>query len=293
MAPHTDISMRALIVTLKSPLGGRSTSNISAITGVAPRTVNNIYARAIERGFDPNYIPIVIKDEFLEDAPKSGRPIKQTDYLKEAISTKVCGDRYGRELSCADIAGFISTAGFDISAKTVWRILRKMDFKKTKPTRKPGLTKKMRDERLRWCIDHQDWTLEDWKNVIWSDETSIVLNHRRGGYRIWRTSSEAIVKSCIRERWKGYSEFMFWACFTYDKKGPCHCYTPETAQEKREAQEIIDQMNIELEPLLRTEWELRTSIARVSLRNLGGPKPQWKWNQKNGKLARSKNGGID
>jgi hypothetical protein len=27
-------------------------------------------------------------------------------------------------------------------------------------------------------------TFENWMNVIWSDETSVVLNHRRGGYRI-------------------------------------------------------------------------------------------------------------
>ena len=25
---------------------------------------------------------------------------------------------------------------------------------------------------------------------------------------------------------------MFWGCFSYDKKGPCHCWTPETNKEK-------------------------------------------------------------
>jgi hypothetical protein len=33
---------------------------------------------------------------------------------------------------------------------------------------------------------HGDWTLEDWKNVIWADETSIVLGRRRGGTRVRR-----------------------------------------------------------------------------------------------------------
>ena len=45
--------------------------------------------------------------------------------------------------------------------------------------------------------------------MIWSDETSVILLHRRGGYRIWRSKDEAFVRSCIRERWKGASEFMF------------------------------------------------------------------------------------
>ena len=45
--------------------------------------------------------------------------------------------------------------------------------------------------------------------MIWSDETSVVLLHRRGGYKIWRKADEAFVRSCIRERRKGYLEFMF------------------------------------------------------------------------------------
>jgi hypothetical protein len=49
-----------------------------------------------------------------------------------------------------------------------------------KPTKKPGLTDKMKAARLKFCQDHADWTLEDWKNVIWTDETSVVLGHRRG-----------------------------------------------------------------------------------------------------------------
>ena len=60
----------------------------------------------------------------------------------------------------------------------------------------------------------------------------------------------------VRERQKEYSEFMFWGCFTYDKKGPCHIWTPETKQEKEEAQKAIESMNKDLEPILKEEWEL-------------------------------------
>ncbi|OJJ79518.1 uncharacterized protein ASPGLDRAFT_1040611 [Aspergillus glaucus CBS 516.65] len=41
-----------------------------------------------------------------------------------------------------------------------------------------------------FCLAHKDWTLEDWKNVIFTDETSVALSHRRGGIRIWRTKDE-------------------------------------------------------------------------------------------------------
>jgi hypothetical protein len=80
----------------------------------------------------------------------------------------------------------------------------------------------MKAARLEWALVHKDWTLEDWKKVIWTDETSVLLSHRRGGYRIWRRRDKTVLKSCVRSRWKGYSEFMFWGAFSYDKKGPMH-----------------------------------------------------------------------
>jgi transposase len=213
--------------------------------------------------------------------------------VKESIVKKVRRDRYGREKSCADLAGDLSREGVDISATTVWRVLKSAGYNKTKPTRKPGLTKKMKEERLAWCRTHEHWTLDDWKNVIWSDETSVVLNHRRGGYRVWRTRDEAFTKSVIRERWKGYSEFMFWGCFSYDYKGPCHVWKPETAQEKKDAAIKINALNIALEPEMREQWELTTSMRRIGLRNKPGKAPQWRWTEKNGKLTRRGGGGID
>jgi hypothetical protein len=52
-------------------------------------------------------------------------------------------------------------------------------------------------------------------------------------------------------------------------------------------------MNKELELIMRKQWEITNGIQRMGLQNLPGPKPQWRWNQKNGKLTRGKGGGID
>jgi transposase len=140
MAPNHDIATRALVVALKSPSGGKTTLEVVAITGVSKPIVNKIYARAIERGFDPNATPLILKDEYLEDAPRSGRPTKQTSEVKQSISQSVRHDRYGREKTCADLAGELSQGIIDISPTTIYRCLKSLGFKKTKPTRKPGLT---------------------------------------------------------------------------------------------------------------------------------------------------------
>ncbi|KAJ5160333.1 uncharacterized protein N7482_007337 [Penicillium canariense] len=257
MPKQPDIATRATVVALKA-YTSKSSHEIATITNLSISAVNKIYARAIERGFEVRL------------------------------------DRYGREKSCADLAGELSKEGIIISAATIWRILKNAGLRKTKPTRKPGLTKKMKADRLAWCLEHQAWTLDDWKNVIWSDETSVILLHRRGSYRVWRSKDEAFVRSCIRERWKGACEFMFWGCFTYDKKGPYYCWKPETAQEKRESEQEIEQLNCEIEPILKADWELETQMRRVNLRRQpAGKRPIWKFNQKTGKLGRGRKGGID
>jgi len=156
------------------------------------------------------------------------------------------------------------------------------------------LTTEQRKARLKFAQDHRDWTLEDWKKVIWSDETSIVCGYRLGGYRVWRRPEERFVKSCIRPRWKGYSEFMFWGCFSWDQKGPCHIWSKETPDEKKKNDKLLAKFNEELEPILKAEWELITPTRRLGLRNKPGPKPVWKWDKDHGKLIREgKAGGID
>ena len=88
---------------------------------------------------------------------------------------------------------------------------------------------------------------------------------------------------------------MFWGCFSYDKKGPCHIWDDETPAEKKEAKEWLEQRNQELEEICRQEWELETAMRRLNVRRkVGGIKPKWRWTEKTGKLERKAlRGGID
>jgi len=46
---------------------------------------------------------------------------------------------------------------------------------------------------------------------------------------------------------------MFWGCFSWDKKGPCHIWTKETAQEKKQSEEELEEINEALKEHLQTE----------------------------------------
>ena len=149
------------------------------------------------------------------------------------------------------------------------------------------------EARYQFALRYKDWTIEDWKNVIWSDEISVILNSRRGKIRSWRQPYEVFVKTTVRRRFVGAMEFMFWGCFSYDKKGPCHIWKTETAAEKRECEADLAKINAALEPECKAQWELETGLRRMGLRNLGGPKPKWKFTVETGKVTISgKKGGI-
>lgn len=288
MSRYHDIATRAQVVALRAH--GVSVAAIEAATNISNRSQRRMLETAQQRGYQPGG---VLLDEHVKDAPRSGAPRKRTQEIDEKVAATVRRDRYGREKGIHTIAGELYDAGIEISPSTIHRSLRAQGFKSVKPTRKPGLTPRMRQERLNWALKHKDWTLDQWKDVIWTDETSVVMGVRRGGVRIWRQSSEKFNNTCIRNRWKGYSEFMFWAAFSYDTKGPFHIYKKETKAQKKKAEAAIKKLNEENEPIMKAEWELNTGVERLGLRGKPGPKPQWKFDKDHGKLSCSGRGGID
>lgn len=90
-----DLSTRAFVLALKT-YTTKTSAEIAAICNLSKSSVDRIYGRACQRGYYPNLIPVVVKDSYLEDAPRSGRPSKQ-DQIKEPVLDKIRCDRYGRE----------------------------------------------------------------------------------------------------------------------------------------------------------------------------------------------------
>ncbi len=62
-----------------------------------------------------------------------------------------------------------------ISERTTRRTLKQMGSSSRRPHRVPLLSAKIRKRRLQFAQAHQNWTIEDWKNVAWSDESRFLL----------------------------------------------------------------------------------------------------------------------
>ena len=60
-----------------------------------------------------------------------------------------------------------------LHAQTVCRHLKVAGMKAVVKKKRPFLSKKHRKARMDFALAHQHWTVEDWKKVVWSDETKI------------------------------------------------------------------------------------------------------------------------
>jgi transposase len=261
------LAQRVQCLTLQ--VEGFLSRDIEKKTGVKQSAQSRIKKRAFTRGYRPEQDPQILS-QYIEDAPRSGRPKQISPATEQQLIESVRINRSGREKSSEVLAYECG-----ISRSSALRILHTKGLTNVKPTRKPGLDRVQKAARLAFALKYEHWTLEDWKRIIWSDETSVLLGQRRGTVRIWRDTNEAFERSCIRNRWKGYTEFMFWGCFSWDKKGPCHIWTKETAHEYKESEKELTDLNTAFEPELKAQWELNTSMRRMNLRRRPpGTKPQ-------------------
>ena len=78
--------------------------------------------------------------------------------------------------------------------------------------KRPFLTKRHRKERLDFALVHQDWTVKDWKSVVWSDETKI--NRLGSAERVWgwKKARESLSNRLVKETAKfGGGSLMLWS----------------------------------------------------------------------------------
>lgn len=61
----------------------------------------------------------------------------------------------------------------DVSRDTIRRVFREMHMKKWLPKERPAIQQHHAAQRLAWAQKYANFTPEDWKRVIWSDECAV------------------------------------------------------------------------------------------------------------------------
>ena len=106
------------------------------------------------------------------------------------------------------------------SARTVRRVLQNENYLWRSACKKPRLSKKHIKARKQFCKDHKSWSVHHWRNVMFSDEMNVEVDHRKCRIMLRRTTKERFDKSCIQQRTKqGSGSIGIWACMTYNGVG--------------------------------------------------------------------------
>ena len=86
--------------------------------------------------------------------------------------------------------------------------------------KKPTLSKKNQAACFYFAESHQYWTVDDWKRVVWSDETKINRLGSDGRLWVWKMPGESLNPRLIQPTVKyGGGSVMLWECFTWNGTG--------------------------------------------------------------------------
>ena len=80
----------------------------------------------------------------------------------------------------------------NVSAGTVRRALRSNGLGALPKVKKPDISDDNAKERLLWCKDRIDWTLDDWKCIIFTDELRVNCFNLDGLVWCWKRDNDEV-----------------------------------------------------------------------------------------------------
>jgi transposase len=107
-----------------------------------------------------------------------------------------------------------------LSVETVRRILRSHGLNGRIRIKKPLLTARHKKLRLKFAKKYRKWKKEDWRKVMFTDETKINRFGSDGKLYCWRKKNEPMSDRTTKPSVKGGGGgFMVWSCFGYNGVG--------------------------------------------------------------------------
>ena len=193
--PHTSTEQRARICALVEC--GQSARTVAREEGVSVATVYRIIKKHKDGlGYEYN--------------EKSGRPRHFTERDERSmirlLATGKCKNAEEIKAALKDYEG---------STQTIRNALWRHGMRGRACRKKPLLSKKHRKRRLAFAKKYRSWGAEEWRRVIWSDESKFNVFGSDGRTWCWRKNGEAMKDLYVKPTVKhGGGNVMVWGCMT-------------------------------------------------------------------------------
>lgn len=112
----------------------------------------------------------------------------------------------------------LAHAGVIIHDSTVRKRLKEGGRKAVRPQKKQLLTAPMMKKRYDWAKKYGSWTVQDWRNVLFTDESHFFVQGQRSLY-VRKSVNEKLSAAHIDQTVKHPLKVMFWGCFSYKGTG--------------------------------------------------------------------------
>jgi transposase len=174
-----------------------STREIAKRIGVSQSTICNIKKNRL-----PGHL-----------GKKSGRPALLSAHQKRLIVRKVTS---GELNTAVDAQRYLQKAeDTNVNAQTVRNCMKESGLRAFPKVKKPLLSRRHIKQRLDFARKYQNWTVDDWKRVIWSDETKVNRWGSDGRKWGWKEPGAPLQKHHVQPTIKhGGGSLMVWGSMT-------------------------------------------------------------------------------
>ena len=183
-------------------LSNHSIRQVATKTGVPRSTVGRISKAII-----PN-----------KENIRTGRPPILSPHDKRRIVNQIESGKLDNAVQATEFINSINTS--PVCAQTVRNALHECHLKSVVKRKVPMLKPANRKSRLAFAHKYRYWTVEDWKGVLWSDETKILLIGSEGRQWVWKRHGEPINDCTTTPTVKhGGGKMMVWGCMGWNGVG--------------------------------------------------------------------------
>jgi transposase len=168
---------------------------------------------------------------------KGGRPRLLSPADKRYCVRNICKNKNANAVTIKK--ALLKDFSIATSANTIRRALREEGLGAVPKVAKPMLTRQQIKNRLKFANTYKDYTLADWRQVIFTDESKINRFNSDGRTWAWVRSHEELSVRRVKQTVKhGGGHVMVWSCIT--SKGPGYLCKIDGNMDQHVYREILE-----------------------------------------------------